>query len=303
MNKIVTAIDLGSNSFRVVVYDFSLNKIVNEYQEVVGMADGLSCTGLISKEAQQRVISAILNSSEKLNYVPQNAICVTTAAMRYASNNQEVIKNFKEKTGASFKIIEANEEARLTLLAIKYALKREKNNCEKFVVLDIGGGSTELIFNTSDKYITKSFSFGIVTLTQKYNDIKKIKDRLEELKKEIKLFVDSLNININQYDFIATAGTPTIVASIKLGLDINSYDRNLINATKITIKDLENCLEIFHKKNSDEISQLVGKGRTDFIEVGILIFQTIFESLKKDSTIVFDDGLREGVALDYFLRQ
>lgn len=297
----ITAIDLGSNSFRVVTYDFNTNSILNEFHEVVGMADGLVETGIISEAAQQRVVNAIHSASQLLVFDPTKAICVTTAAMRYASNNQEVLKYFKEQTGASFTIIDPQEEARLTLLAIKYALKREKYDSDKFIVLDIGGGSTEIIVNTNDTFIAKSFPFGIVTLTQKYNDIQTTKDALETLKEEIKLFIDSLGFDLAEYVFIATAGTPTTIAAVKLGLDAYAYDKALVNGTKVSIEDLEEALILFKNKPLAELTRLVGKGRVEFIEVGILIYQTIFEVLEKNESIVFDDGLREGVAINYFL--
>ena len=162
MSQEIVTIDLGSNSFRVLKYDCKNHKIISEYNEVVGMADGLVDTGIISKEAMQRVINAISHSSEIVKYNPKDAICVTTAAMRKASNNQEVLKYFKEISGADFSIIDGHEEARLTLLAVKYALKREKINSDKFILLDIGGGSTEIIVNTNDNYEAHSFDFGIV---------------------------------------------------------------------------------------------------------------------------------------------
>lgn len=298
----VTAIDLGSNSFRVVTYDFDTNTILNEFHEVVGMADGLVQTGKISHKAQQRVIDAINRAALNLNFDPSNAICVTTAAMRYASNNQEVLKNFQEKTGANFKIIDPQEEARLTLLAIKYALKRENYKSEKFIVLDIGGGSTEVIVNTYDTFVAQSFPFGIVTLTQKYRDIKATKKALNLLKEEIHSFIDSLSFDLENYRFIATAGTPTTIAAVKLGLDAYAYDKNKVNGTKVTKEDLYKALELFKNKPLEELTQLVGKGRVEFIEVGILIYEAIFEVLNKNESIVFDDGLREGVAINSFLR-
>ena len=302
MNSIITAIDLGSNSFRVVTYDFKNNTILLEYHEVVGMADALVETGVISKEAQQRVINAIKISSKTLKFNPSEAICVTTAAMRYARNSKEVIKNFKESTGASFKIIESNEEARLTRLAIKYALKREKINKDKFIVLDIGGGSIEIIINTHKTFLAQSFPFGIVTLTQKYNTVNKTKKALELLEQEIATFIDSLDIDLKEYLFIATAGTPTTVAAVKLGLDAYDYDKTAVNGTTVTPDDLSFVFKLFKDKPIEELTQLVGKGRVEFIEVGILIYETIFKVLGKNESIVFDDGLREGVAIDYFLR-
>jgi len=158
----VSAIDLGSNSFRILIYDCISCEVIGEYNEVVGMADGLR-TGLISKKAQNKVIETIRKSVKKLNYKPSEAICVTTATMRLAKNSNEVLKNFEKNTDAKFKIISAKKEARLTLLAVKYALNREEIISPNFILLDIGRGSTEIIVNTHN-----SFNFGIVALTQKH---------------------------------------------------------------------------------------------------------------------------------------
>ena len=299
MNQEIVTIDLGSNSFRVLKYDCKNHKIISEYNEVVGMADGLVDTGLISKEAIQRVVEAITHSIDIVNYNPKNAICVTTAAMRKASNNQEVLKYLKDKVGVNFSIIDGNEEARLTLLAVKYALKREKINSEKFVLLDIGGGSTEIIVNTNEKYEAHSFDFGIVTMTQKYLEKHDLHNDLENKKMQIKTFLDSLNINLEDYSFVATAGTPTTIAAIKLKQDFFSYDRNVVNGTIVNLEDITYCLNIFKQASTEEIAKLVGRGRVEFIEVGIFIYKMIFEVLEKNESIVLDDGLREGVAINY----
>ena len=296
--KQVTTIDLGSNSFRVLIYDCLNHKIMDEYQEVVGMADGMVKTGIISAEAQQRVIDAIKTSSKQLNYDPKTAICVTTAAMRMATNSKDVLDNFERNTGATFKIIDGIEEARLTLLAVKYALKREKINSSKFILLDIGGGSTEIIINDKNSHTSHSFNFGIVTLTQKHYGDEKLHQFLELKKLEIKNFLLTLNINLDEYTFVATAGTPTTVAAIKLGQDFFHYDKDLINGTIVNVDDLDNCLKLFENASNNDISALVGSGRVEFIEVGIYIYKTIFEVLEKKESIVLDDGLREGVAVN-----
>lgn len=296
--KQVTTIDLGSNSFRVLIYDCLNHKTIAEYQEVVGMADGLVQTGNISTEAQNRVIEAIKKSSVKLNYDPKSAICVTTAAMRMANNSQEVLQTFESKTGACFRIIDGVEEAKLTLLAVQYALKREKIDSSKFILLDIGGGSTEIIINNNKDYISHSFNFGIVTLTQKHYGNSELHEYLDLKKLEIKNFLISQEVNLDEYIFVATAGTPTTVAAIKLGQDFFHYDKNMINGTAINLNDLDNCLSIFHKSNSEDITKLVGNGRVEFIEVGIYIYKAIFEVLEKSESIILDDGLREGVAIN-----
>ncbi|KAB7886838.1 Ppx/GppA phosphatase family protein [Poseidonibacter ostreae] len=301
MNNEVVSIDLGSNSFRVLKYDCLNNKIISDYHEVVGMADGLIDTGLISSEAQQRVIKALKQSIKEINYDPSIAVAVTTAAMRKASNNKEVLKNFEENTGVKFTIIDGIEEARLTLLAIKYALKREKIDSSKFILLDIGGGSTEIIVNTKEKYESHSFDFGIVTMTQKFFKHNDLQKDLNSRKLEIKKYLDSLDLNLNDYTFVATAGTPTTIAAVKLGQDFFSYDKEVVNGTIVNLDDLKDCLSIFDNSNKNEITKLVGKGRVEFIQVGIYIYQAIFEVLEKNESIVLDDGLREGVAINHCL--
>jgi exopolyphosphatase / guanosine-5'-triphosphate,3'-diphosphate pyrophosphatase len=303
MGEEIVSVDLGSNSFRVLKYDCKNHKIISEYNEVVGMADGLIDTGLISFEAQQRVVAAILHSVETINYDPSLAVCVTTAAMRKASNNKEVLQYFKDKTGITFEIIDGNEEARLTLLAVKYALKREEINSSKFILLDIGGGSTEIIVNTNDDYSAHSFDFGIVTMTQQYLKYHDLHNDLDSRKKEIKEFLDSLNLDLSDYSFVATAGTPTTIAAIKLGQDFFSYDRNVVNGALVNLDDLEYCLNIFKNSSKEEIAILVGRGRVEFIEVGIFIYKAIFEVLNKKESIVLDDGLREGVAINHSLKK
>ena len=301
-NEIVT-IDLGSNSFRVLKYDYKNHKIISEFNDVVGMADGLVETLNISKDAMIRVINAINKASQDLNFDPKDAVCVTTAAMRKALNNKEVLSFFEEKTGAKFSIIDANEEARLTLLAVKYALKREKINSENFVLLDIGGGSTEIVVNTDQKYEAKSFDFGIVTMTQKSIKKEDLEKDLNDRKIQIKEFLNSLKIDLKDYSFVATAGTPTTIASIKLGQDYFSYDRNIVNGTKVNLNDLEDSLKIFKSHSKDELTKLVGQGRVEFMEVGTYIYKMVFEVLQKDESIVLDDGLREGVAINYALNK
>jgi exopolyphosphatase/guanosine-5'-triphosphate,3'-diphosphate pyrophosphatase len=302
-NFFVTAIDLGSNSFRVVQYDYENNHIINEYHEVVGMAQGLAKSGKISKEAQQRVLHAIQTAAKQLSFEPSAAVCVTTAAMRMASNSQEVLKNFQEQTGAKFKIIDAQTEAQLILLAIKYALKRENIQSDKFIILDIGGGSTELVIHTNGESVVQSFPFGIVTLTQKHADVQAVKKELICIKQQLQAYIQGLNINLDEHLFVSTAGTPTTVAAVKLGLDAYAYDKNRVNGSIVEYKDLEIILKRFENEPLEKLTKLVGSGRVEFIEVGILIFKMVFEVLNKNKTTVFDDGLREGVAINHVLKQ
>jgi len=298
----VTTIDLGSNSFRVLMYDYEKHETINEYNEIVGTADGLVDSGLISNDAIQRVIDAITKSSNELNYNPSDTVCVTTAAMRMAKNSAEVLEKIYNKTGVRLNIIEGKEEARLTRLAIKYALKRENILSNNFIILDIGGGSTELIVNQANEYFAKSFDFGIVTLCQKHSDTQKLIVDLENRKNEINQYLTDLNINLDDFEFVATAGTPTTIAAIKHGQNFLNYDKNAVNGTIVEFNDLLNCLNMLNNNSTGEVENLIGKNRKEVIEVGILIYKCIYEVLDKKESIVLDDGLREGVAINHGIK-
>ena len=294
LQNIVTSIDLGSNSFRILKYDCILNKSLGEFDTTVGTADGLSDTGNISKEALERIINAIKKSMEIIDYVPEDAVAVTTQALRIANNAKEILNEIKLQTGVDFKIIDGKTEGELSLLSIQHALKRENKSDDNFVLVDIGGGSTELIIYQNGKHYIKSFSFGIVTLTQSLNQ-----------KKDLKIFEDEILdfVKMSQYDisdsiFISTAGTPTIIAALKHGLDNKDYDKHIINGTTLKLQEVEDIQKKLLSVSRDELIQKVGTGREDYINTGMLIYRLFFTTLNKEVSIVFDDGLREGVALN-----
>lgn len=295
--KIIT-IDLGSNSLRVLKYDCTTHQTLGEFEKTVGTADGLAKNGNISDEAIGRIINALNESIEKLNYEPSKVVAVTTQAMRVAKNNVEVIEKIKVATGITFQIIDGEKEANLTLLAIRYALKREKLPNDEFLLLDIGGGSTELIVVSKNNVITKSFPFGIVTLTQSTDQ----KDDFFRLKNEVEEFLKNGKIDIKNFSFISTAGTPTTICAVSLGMDYQTYDKTKVNGTKLYIYDVCKIQQEFQNLKEEELKQKVGTGRTAYINTGIEIFKLFFEILDKEYSIVFDDGLREGVALDFCSR-
>lgn len=291
--SIITSIDLGSNSFRVLSYNCETNSSVAEFEKTVGTADGLSLSGKISKEALKRVVDAIKESIDSLKYDPNSAIAVTTQAMRVASNSIEILKDIQTHTGVNFKIIDGEKEAELTLLAMQYALKRENIDSDKFILLDIGGGSTELIiYNKSDINI-KSFGFGIVTLTQSKD---KQKD-LDSFEKDILKFIEGYDFT--EFNFVATAGTPTTIAALKHGLEYDTYDKQIVNGTVLCKEDIETLQKELNLLSKEQLIKKVGSGRDDYIDTGVEIFKIFYKTLQKENAIVFDDGLREGVAIDH----
>lgn len=290
----ITAIDLGSNSFRAINFDCTKLAIIDDFEQTVRTADKLAYTGEISKEALDRIIEAIQTAQIKLGFDPKNTICKTTAAMRKATNSSSILESIRHQTNLNFEIISGEEEARLTLLAIQHALKRENMLSDDFIVLDIGGGSTELTIVQKNNKYSKSFDIGIVTLTQHFDQ-----NLMSRVQTQITEFIK--NLDLSKTKLIATAGTPTTIAAIKMGLTYATYDRKIINGTKLTLDDLHHFKSKLTQLDSKTLGLLVGEARAEFMNAGAAIFEMIFGLINAKESIVFDDGLREGIAIDFCL--
>jgi exopolyphosphatase / guanosine-5'-triphosphate,3'-diphosphate pyrophosphatase len=293
------AIDLGSNTLRVLEYDCDTGEQISEFEKIVKTADGLAQNGIINSAAIERVIYAIKEAQEQIDFSSSVVKAVTTEAVRRAANSQEVLLQIKEETGVVFEIISGDEEARLTLLAVKNRLINLKHASDSFVLIDIGGGSTELIFHYEEVTITKSFPVGIVTIGQTYETLEKIKKVLPQEMSQMKTFCSKVYEKHGKVDaFVATAGTPTTVASMKLGLTYETYDASKVNGIQLETEELDFYLNKLLSMPLEEREIAVGTGRSDLIAAGILIYKQLFEIVEFDRCVIIDDGLREGVAIE-----
>jgi len=292
-------IDLGSNTLRVLEYDCKMAKQLFVYEKVVKTADGLAEFGVINDDAIIRIISAIKEAQENIDFSSQSVKAVTTEAVRRASNSEKVLGKIKKETGISFNIISGEEEARLTLLAVKYRLTKLHYASDTFVLVDIGGGSTELIFHYGTETVSKSFPIGIVTIAQTYETLEKIEKVLPREMFDMQMFCAEMYATRGKPNsFVATAGTPTTVAAMKLGFSYETYDSAKINGTSLQKEELDFYLKKLLSMPFEEREIAVGTGRSDLIAAGILIYKQLYTLLEFDSCVVIDDGLREGVALD-----
>ena len=293
------AIDLGSNTLRVLEYDCITHKPTYIFEKVVKTADGLAEFGIINSDAVCRVINAIQEVEMQLDLKGQPLRAVTTEALRRATNSKDVLHEIEDVTGISFEIISGEEEASLTLGAVKYRLEKLQYASESFVLIDIGGGSTEIIFHYKDETISKSFPVGIVTMAQSYKTLENIKNALNKEMFDIQMFCAEMAATKGKVNsFVATAGTPTTVAAMKLGFNYESYDASKINGTSLEKYELDIYLEKLLSMPFDAREIAVGIGRSDLIAAGILIYKQLYMILEFDICVVIDDGLREGVALD-----
>jgi exopolyphosphatase/guanosine-5'-triphosphate,3'-diphosphate pyrophosphatase len=293
------AIDLGSNTLRVTKLDCQSGNFIANFEKIVKTADMLKSTGVIHHEAVDRVIYAIKEAKKKIDFSAGSVKAVTTEALRRAENSTAVLERIEKETGVDFRVIDGEEEARLTLLAVKYRLSKLHFASKSFVLVDIGGGSTELIFSYPDKVISRSFPVGIVTIAQSYQGLEEISAALPQEMLMLERFCMETYAEQGKVDsFVATAGTPTTIAAMKLGQTYSCYNAKKINGTAIMKDELDFYLNKLLKMPFDVREVTVGAGRSGLIAAGILIYKRLFDIVEFDSCIVIDDGLREGLALD-----
>jgi exopolyphosphatase/guanosine-5'-triphosphate,3'-diphosphate pyrophosphatase len=293
----MVAIDLGSNTLRVVEYDCTSKTILNSYEKIVKTANELVKTGKISEESVERIINAIKEAQEKINF--NNVKAVTTEALRKATNSKEVLNKIKNETGVEFKIIEAEEEAYYTTFATSVCLNQHNIQYKNMFLADIGGGSTELILSNKKEVISESFPIGIVTTSQRYKSIEALEYGIRQDTKPFKDFISFIKQTYRPDIFVASSGTPTTIAALKIGLDYKTYDGEKVNGVELTIKDLDEWMDKLLKMEMKQKEKLVGIGRGDLIVSGIMIFKEIFRLSGFEKCIVCDMGVREGVAFDY----
>ena len=167
------------------------------------------------------------------------------------------------------------------------------------MLVDIGGGSTELIFHYGEETVSKSFQVGIVTIAQSYENLDNIEKALPREMLDMQRFCAEMVVTKGKpSSFVATAGTPTTVAAMKLGFNYETYDASKINGTSLLKDDLDFYLKKLLDMPFEEREIAVGTGRSDLIAAGILIYKQLYTLLEFNECVVVDDGLREGVALD-----
>ena len=295
------AIDLGSNTIRAVKYDCATNTKLAEFERIVKTADKLVKTNGITDEAIERIINAVKDIKQRFNIAENEKIkAVATEALRAAKNKEFVIEKIKNKTGIEFEVISPEEEANYTAIAVEKCLEKcDYVNYNHFLLIDIGGGSTEVTVKNKDNMLSESFRLGIVTVTQRHKTPEAIKMAVKKKTKDIKNFLDfAFNTLRKPKMFVASSGTPTTIVALKLGMKYSTYDGSKINGTKITLEDLDYWAEKLMKMEMKKREELVGVGRGDLIISGIYIFKEIFKLAKYRECIVCDDGLREGVAIN-----
>lgn len=282
--------DLGSNTFRVVEIDCKTKERIKEFEQIVKTAQDLYDSKTISKEAISRVIDAIKEADKIFDFKNKKVAAVATAALRIAKNSKDVLEIIKKETGLEFKIIDANDEAKYTQIAVEQRLKRENILHDSYLLIDIGGASTEVVLKNNSNTHLKSFDIGIVTMSEKYNNQKEMLKELTVIKEFIQNFKKP---NI----LVASGGTATTLAAFSKGMDYKHYDYKRVNATMLDINQIDKCLKKLLDMDIKNREKWVGVSRDKLIIVGILLLKNIIKICNFKEIVVIDDSLREGVAI------
>jgi len=311
---ILAGIDIGTNSLRLLVADAgrdSLREIVSD-RKVTRLGQDLDRTGKLSHDAEKRSLSVLLDFSECIrHHAAIHTAALGTSAIRNASNSEEFIVEVKKRTGLDISIITGEEEARLTLLGVAQALKGSEGwkggPLASALVIDIGGGSTEIIMTRPDgDPVIASLPLGAVYLTERF--IKQDPPsayELELLRRTVGELLEQQGGGIKPDStgvFVGTAGTITTLAAMNQGLAV--YDPEKINRHIMTRETIDGIVENLAARTLKERSTIRGleKGREDIILAGAVVAQEIMKLFGFSTMIVSDWGLREGIVLDLYER-
>ena len=292
----VISIDLGSNTLRIaqIRSDRCGARVVKSFERIVGSAKNLALTGVIGREAVEKIFRALSEARGEFDFSAYPVVAVATQAFRIARNSDEIFSEISRVFGIKFQVITAGAEAKFTLLGVQNALTRLKFNARDFALIDLGGASTEI----ADERNFKSFTFGIVTFFDECaGNYETMRTRAKDIVCEGRAFLDVLG----RKNLALTSGVPTSAAAMKLDMNYANYDAAKINGTRLELGDFDEIREQLLKASDERADELVGAGRKMQIIAGITLLKELLTP-GNFNLVVVDDGLREGVGAA-FLKQ
>jgi exopolyphosphatase/guanosine-5'-triphosphate,3'-diphosphate pyrophosphatase len=293
----VASIDLGSNSTRLLIADTTDGRIFSIHKEhhVTRMGDNLTNSKNISKESIKRVLKVLNRFFKTININRvENIQIVGTAALRDADNSEEIIKQIQKKFDVEVDIVSGEEEGVLTSLGVLHSL----GNIQNFLIVDIGGRSTEFIYDKNNKIISKSIDIGVVSLSELFFN------ELPPTNTSINKAIDFINHTLFESSdfenrkFIGVAGTFTSLASIFLKQD--RFNEEEIHLTELSDKDIfEINNSILQMTEAKVITSFRGidPKRTKTIHAGILLANQIISKYNVNSIKVSNSDILEGLIL------
>jgi exopolyphosphatase/guanosine-5'-triphosphate,3'-diphosphate pyrophosphatase len=312
-NRIIAAIDMGTNSLHMVVVKIDPTlpafTIIAKEKETVRLGNRDLTTGELKPENIDKAITALRRFQEVAKTAhAETIIAVATSAVREAPNGKDFLHQIQEELGLSVDLISGQEEARRIYLGVLSGLEFDH---QPHIIIDIGGGSTELILADSQEARSlTSTKVGAVRLTSELITTQPISDvqfqYLQAYTRGIlERSVEDILANIHPGEsprLVGTSGTIETLAMIhareKLGILPST-----LNGYELSLKDLRVWVNRLRKMTNSEISIIPGMPdkRSEVILAGAVILQEAMTLLGVDSVTLCGRALREGVIVDWML--
>ena len=293
----VAAIDCGSNSTRLLIAEVRAGELFPLFKthKVTKTSEGLESSNEISKDAKNRLIKILREYLKRINTENVDQIFITgTAVFRDANNSDEVIEEIRKKLDLEIQVISGQDEGYLTSLGV---LSSNTINNDFFIV-DIGGRSTELIYDSENRTNVHSLDLGVVSLTERISNVNPMSeaDRNEGdnlIQQSLDLEIDTKNISM-----IGVSGTFTSIASIYLGQKI--YNEEEIHLTTLNNSWIQNLsAELNQMTEAQIISSYpsLDPKRAKTLSTGVLIVCNIMKKFNFQELKVSKSDILEGLIL------
>jgi exopolyphosphatase/guanosine-5'-triphosphate,3'-diphosphate pyrophosphatase len=297
----VAAIDCGTNSIRLLIADVESNKLreVVRDMEIVRLGQGVDQTGEFHPDAIKRTLAAVDKFAAEIarRGVQKIRFCATSAT-RDATNRALFIDGVRERLGIEVEVITGAEEAELSFIG---AIQELDPSSGPFLVVDIGGGSTEFVFGNNKVESAKSVNIGCVRMSERhFKDDLPTDNQIELARADIQeaIALAGAEVPITQAKtLVAVAGTATTVAAA--ALDLDTYDRYSIHLSHISAVQVHEVSEMFKYKDRSQRSKLgyMHPGRVDVITAGSLVLSEVMKATRAVEFIASETDILDGIAL------
>jgi exopolyphosphatase / guanosine-5'-triphosphate,3'-diphosphate pyrophosphatase len=305
----VAAIDCGTNSIRLLIASQDPSGALVDHDrrlEIVRLGQGIDATGEFHPDALTRTFSVVDSYAQAIRAagVPTDGIhFVATSAARDAKNRAAFFAGIHRRLAVTPDVISGNAEAQLSF---RGALSRIRAKKEPVLVMDIGGGSTELVAGTTSGQIraASSLDIGSVRLTERF--LPGSPPSAADLDRAARYVDDQLvrsGIDLTTVgSWIGVAGTATTLAAVYLGLQ--SYDRDKVHGSVIPTPDVAELLATLSSLTLEQIRAIpsMHPQRADVITAGTLIASRVAAAVPATELIISESDILDGIALDLLRR-
>ncbi len=300
----VAAIDCGTNSIRLLIADIENGTLTDVVRTmvIVRLGEGVDKTGQFSQAALARTFAAIETFALLISqHQPERVRFVATSASRDVSNRSEFMDGVLSRLGIEPDIISGDEEAELSFLGATADLVNEQEPpAAPYLVVDIGGGSTEFVLGTSGPTAAISTNVGCVRMTERHlisdpATPQEIAAAIADIDAAIDLAYQSVPIS-QAHSLIGLAGSVTTVAAIALGL--SEYDSIAIHGSRISAPDIHRITGELLAMTRAQRAKLgpMHEGRIDVIGSGALVLDRIMIRTGLGEVVVSERDILDGIA-------